>query len=117
MPLKVSYPDNVVGQGFIYKHVQTGAQFQGITLEILRNKVVAFVQANGFVLNNEEFEDNVCHNTPNCVCTEAIRGLGDIVHTVLNPIAKAIDYTTGSNLQGCGGCAQRQEGLNKLVPL
>ena len=117
MPLKVSYPDTVVGQGFQYKHVQTGATFQGITVEILRTRVDAFVRANGFVLNNEEFEDNICHNTPNCVCTEAVRGLGDIVHQILNPIAKVIDHAAGTNLQGCGGCAQRQESLNKLVPL
>lgn len=117
MPLKVSYPDNVVGQGFQYCHHPTCTNFQGITLEILRNKVVAFVQANGFVLNNDEFEDNVCHSTPNCVCTEAARGLGDIVHQVLNPIAKVIDHAAGTNLQGCGGCAQRQQALNKMVPL
>jgi len=117
MPMRVSYPDNVVGQGFIYVHTQTGATFQAITVPLLRDKVDAYVKANGFVLNNEEFEDNICRNTPNCVCTEAIRGLGDIVHVVLNPISKVIDNMTGSNLQGCDGCAQRQASLNTLVPL
>lgn len=117
MPLKVSYPDTVVGQGFQYCHVQTGAIFQAITVPLLRDRVDAYVRANGFILNNEEFEDNICRNTPNCVCTEAVRGLGDIVHMVLNPIAKVIDHAAGTNLQGCGGCAQRQDTLNKLVPL
>jgi hypothetical protein len=117
MPLKVSYPSTVVGQGFEYHHHQTGAHFQGITVELLRNKVDAFVRANGFVLNNEEFEDNICRNTPNCVCTEELRGLGDVVHVILNPIAKVLDSTVGTNLQGCGGCAQRQANLNNLVPL
>jgi hypothetical protein len=117
MPMRVSYPDSVVGQGFVYTHTQTGASFQAITIPLLRDKVDAFVRANGFVLNNEEFEDNVCRNTPNCVCTEAIRGLGDAIHVVLNPIAKVIDNVAGTNLQGCGGCAQRQASLNNLLPL
>lgn len=117
MPLRVSYPDVVCGSGFVYHHVQTGARFQAITVPLLRAKVESYVTANGFVLNNEEFEDNICHNTPNCVCTEAVRGMGDVVHMVLNPIAGFIDNLAGTNLQGCGGCAQRQADLNKAMPL
>ena len=44
------------------------------------------------------------------------RGLGDAVASVAQPIAKAIDAVLGTNLKGCGGCQQRREALNKLVP-
>lgn len=47
---------------------------------------------------------------------EPIRGLGDLVYKVANPIAKAIDRMAGTNIQGCGGCKQRREFLNKTVP-
>lgn len=113
--LKVSYPDTVVGSGFVYSHAQTGASFKANTLGQLHEKVGLFLKANTqFTLNNEEFEDNVCRNTPNCVCTEGIRGAGDAIHMVLNPIAKVIDSLAGSNLQGCGGCFERQQELNKI---
>lgn len=113
--LKVSFPDVVVGQGFRYVHDQTGTTFVANTLGQLHEKVGLFLKANTqFTLNNDEFEDNVCRNTPNCVCTEGIRGIGDVVHLVVNPIAKVIDGLAGTNLQGCGGCRDRQEALNKL---
>lgn len=114
MPMKVSYPDTVVGGGFIYIHEQTGARFVANTLSQLHEKVGLFLKANTqFTLNNEEFEENVCRNTPNCVCTEGLRGPGDAIHMVLNPIAKIIDNLAGTNLQGCGGCFERQQALNK----
>lgn len=115
MPLKVSFPDIVIGDGFHYKHPVTGTDFRANTLSQLHEKVGLFLKANTqFTLNNEEFEDNVCRNTPNCVCTEGIRGLGDVVHMVFNPIAQVVDSLAGTNLQGCGGCRDRQEALNKL---
>jgi len=43
-------------------------------------------------------------------------GLGDAVAAIAQPIAKAIDNVAGTNIQGCGGCQQRKEALNKLVP-
>jgi hypothetical protein len=39
-------------------------------------------------------------------------GLGDIVHLAAHPIATAIDYLAGTDLQNCGGCAERQAILN-----
>lgn len=41
-------------------------------------------------------------------------GLGDKVEKVAKPIAKAIDYIAGTNIQNCGGCKKRKEALNKL---
>jgi hypothetical protein len=43
-------------------------------------------------------------------------GLGDAVASIAQPIAKAIDSIAGTNIEGCGGCQQRKEALNKLVP-
>jgi len=43
-------------------------------------------------------------------------GLGDAVALVAQPIARAIDSVAGTNIQGCSGCQQRKEALNKLVP-
>jgi 7-cyano-7-deazaguanine synthase in queuosine biosynthesis len=40
--------------------------------------------------------------------------LGDKVEKVAKPIAKAIDYIAGTNIQNCGGCKKRKEALNKL---
>lgn len=115
--LRLSYPDTVVGNGFHYHHQVTGAHFSSPNLNYLREQVAKYCVANQFTLNNDEFEDNVCRNTPNCVCTEGLRGAGDLVHMVVNPIAKIIDRVTGTDLAGgCAGCAERQAAMNKAMP-
>lgn len=43
-------------------------------------------------------------------------GLGDVVHSVAQPIAKAIDGILGTNIQGCGGCQKRRRTLNEIFP-
>lgn len=43
-------------------------------------------------------------------------GLGDAFAFVAHPIARVIDSVTGSKLQGCAPCGQRQERWNKAVP-
>jgi hypothetical protein len=42
------------------------------------------------------------------------KGLGDLVASVAQPIAKAIDRVAGTNIQHCGGCKRRQAALNAL---
>ena len=42
------------------------------------------------------------------------RGLGDVVHSFAQPIAKAIDKTVGTNISKCGACAKRREKLNNI---
>ena len=42
------------------------------------------------------------------------RGLGDMVHAVAHPIAKAIDAVAGTDLQHCSKCAQRRAALNRI---
>ena len=41
------------------------------------------------------------------------RGLGDVVASVAQPIARTIDRLFGTNVAGCGGCSKRQEQLNE----
>lgn len=43
----------------------------------------------------------------------ASSGLGDLVHAIAHPIARALDATLGTNLQNCSACAQRRETLNR----
>ena len=45
-----------------------------------------------------------------------VRGMGDIVAKVAQPIAKGLDKVLGTNIQGCGGCKKRQEKLNNAFP-
>lgn len=48
-----------------------------------------------------------------------LRGLGDVVALVAQPIARAIDKVVGTDLKHCGGCHGpngRQARLNRMVP-
>ena len=45
-----------------------------------------------------------------------VRGLGDAVALVAQPIARVIDRAFGTNVQGCGGCKARQDALNQALP-
>jgi hypothetical protein len=47
-----------------------------------------------------------------------VRGLGDLVAKVAEPIAGAIDKASGgrTKLKGCSACAKRKEMLNQLLP-
>lgn len=45
-----------------------------------------------------------------------IRGLGDAVAVVAQPVAAAIDAVAGTSIKTCGGCAKRRAALNKAVP-
>ena len=45
-----------------------------------------------------------------------IKGLGDRVERIAQPIARVIDGLAGTNIQECGGCKKRKEWLNKHFP-
>jgi len=45
-----------------------------------------------------------------------VRGAGDVVARVAEPIASLIDRAIKTNLSNCAGCKKRQEALNKLIP-
>jgi lauroyl/myristoyl acyltransferase len=49
--------------------------------------------------------------------SQKLRGLGDVVAAVAQPIAKTIDFVAKTNLQNCSSCKARQEKLNKIAPL
>jgi hypothetical protein len=40
--------------------------------------------------------------------------LGDVVHTIAQPIARGIDSALGTDIENCGGCAKRRASLNQL---
>lgn len=42
------------------------------------------------------------------------KGLGDVVHSVANPIAKAIDWVAGTDIENCEKCKKRREFLNRF---
>lgn len=113
MSFRPSYPDVSVGSGFVYVCPKTGTTFRHPILVQLHRLVSDYAKANSIDLNNDEFDDNVCKNTQNIVCTESARGAGDIAHSVLNPVGKVIDNIFGTNTQGCHGCYKRQNNLNK----
>lgn len=46
-----------------------------------------------------------------------VRGLGDIVSKVAQPIARVIDKVAGTDIEHCGGCAKRRDALNNAFPL
>lgn len=45
-----------------------------------------------------------------------LKGMGDVVAVVAKPIARAVDAVAGTKLAQCGGCAKRQESLNRAMP-
>lgn len=45
------------------------------------------------------------------------RGLGDVVAAIAKPVAAVIDKALGTGLSDCAACRERQEALNRIVPL
>ena len=43
-------------------------------------------------------------------------GLGDLVETIAQPIAKVIEKLAGTKSRECGSCKKRKKYLNKIVP-
>jgi len=48
--------------------------------------------------------------------TKRIRGAGDLVAIVAQPIAGMIDRIAGTDLKNCGGCAKRRADWNQAMP-
>ena len=46
-----------------------------------------------------------------------IKGAGDIIAMVAQPIAAVIDVTTGTKLKGCQSCQSRRKWLNDQFPV
>ncbi len=47
---------------------------------------------------------------------KSVKGVGDIVAKLAQPIARSIDRVLGTDIEHCGGCQRRKEKLNKLMP-
>ena len=45
-----------------------------------------------------------------------LRGLGDLVAVIAQPVARALDRLLKTKLKDCGGCKERQDELNEKVP-
>ena len=56
-------------------------------------------------------QDQICEQNNGEGCDKP--GVGDIVHAIAQPIAKAIDRVAGTNVQKCGACAKRRAMLNR----
>jgi len=54
--------------------------------------------------------------SPEVVPVAPTRGLGDLVASVAQPIARAIDTVAGTRVASCGGCKARQAALNRALP-
>lgn len=48
--------------------------------------------------------------------TPKIRGAGDLVASIAQPIAGAIDKVFKTKVKSCSACAKRKEMLNQLLP-
>lgn len=64
----------------------------------------------------EEFKAHAAAQTPPPPPPENPRGLGDLVATLAEPIARFSDAHLGTHLVGCQSCAERRAALNKIVP-
>ena len=45
-----------------------------------------------------------------------MRGAGDIVAAVAQPVVRMIDGAFGTDLANCSGCKDRRDWLNKKLP-
>lgn len=104
--------------GWSYVHPTSGASFNHMVFWSLREIVANHCRANGWDFSEEEFRKNVAIHTPSAD-VENRQELGDLVASVAQPIAKAIDAVAGAmgvktNVSGCGGCKKRREKLNQL---
>lgn len=68
------------------------------------------------VIPPRRYPTNLKENSPNYSNENKMRGVGDIVAKVAQPIAKGLDKVLGTHIQGCGGCKKRQEKLNQVFP-
>lgn len=60
-----------------------------------------------------EFKPTKFNYSPN---RKPIRGLGDVVKKLIEPIEYMVPERLREKMQNCGGCKKRQEALNKLLP-
>lgn len=115
---KINNPSDVRNWG--YYDTRLGKGFAGTREHIIVQAQTAYMEA-GLSFHEQEIpalvDDFMCEQKLATNCSERIEGLGDLVYVAAKPIAKAFDAVFGTNFQGCGGCGERRQALNKAVPL
>jgi len=106
--------------GFVYldkdtKQVITGGSFTELISAVVQHRRNNQLEVDSKIV--DEIHLYLCAANDNGPCAKGIRGLGDLVHTVAQPIAWAIDKALGTNVQGCWSCAGRRQTLNEILPL
>lgn len=112
------------GGTYRYTHPETNFEITAPTYGDMLAKTRSYFVGNNFPITmnwEAEVQDRMCQLLVQAGkgdwCGEGIRGLGDIVYMIANPIAFAADALLGTNIQGCRGCGQRQDSLNQAVPI
>lgn len=118
--------DNYEGiPGWGYQDKKLGRGFTGTREQITIQLQNAYVEA-GIPFHEKELpaliENWMCEQKLARHCSERIEGLGDLVHMVASPIARAMDKVLGTNFVPCvereeSPCQKRRRKLNKAVPL
>jgi len=105
--------------GFIYQDEDTKQIINAGSFTDLIAAVVSHRRHNGLPVDAkivDAIHAYLCKVNHNGPCAEGTRGLGDLVHTIAQPIAWAIDKALGTNVQGCWSCSGRRQALNEAVP-
>jgi hypothetical protein len=105
--------------GFIYKDSDTKQVITAGSFVDLVSSVVHHRRSNNLEVDAKIVDlihTYICQVNDNGPCAKGTRGLGDLVHTIAQPIAWAIDKALGTNVQGCWSCSGRRQALNQAVP-
>lgn len=110
--------DVVPRTGFVYqdkdtKQIVSGGSFRGLVKNIIKHRKLNGLETDATI--EDSIHEYLCNNNPEDFCAEGHRGLGDVVHFVASPFAKAIDAAFGTNVHGCWSCAGRRAALNAAV--
>jgi hypothetical protein len=105
--------------GFVYKdadtkQVVTAGSFSDLISAVVQHRKKNELNVDAKIV--DLIHAYICQANDNGPCSKGTRGLGDLVHTIAQPIAWAIDKAFGSNVQGCWSCSGRRQALNEAVP-
>jgi hypothetical protein len=105
--------------GFVYKDADTqqvinAGSFADLIAAVVQHRRNNQLEVDAKIV--DAIHAYLCAMNNNGPCAKGTRGLGDLVHTVAQPIAWVIDKAFGTNVQGCWSCGGRRDVLNKVVP-
>jgi hypothetical protein len=115
---RILHPENVASWGYFDQLLGKG--FTGTREHIAMQVQDAYLKA-GINFHEKEIpakiEDYMCSQGLASPCGQRTEGLGDLIHSGLLPFVRVVDKVFATNLEGCKGCKERQEALNKWAPL